>query len=824
MARRGRWVAALCAALLVPFGLSIHEAGAAPALPVTSASDQSRPSVMGTVPADSGLSVSINSLSPRIITTEEEVVISGTLRNDSPTTLAAVSLEVFVANETPISVSAMTTQLSEDEPDATHAASTTLTDVLRGVNTTFEIRIPTASLPLSDSNEWGPRVVTVTASSGEFSGKDRTILVWDSGAQVAPSRVSTVVPWTSANAESTQAERSAVLTLAGTSGVTLAVDPLLIPRGPQPTITPTPALADEEAAQSDGQSGQSGQSGAPTASPSPSTSASPAPTPAPTATDPAQRSRDLQAEAFISSFMSTASEVIALPDADADLGALALSGNTGFWGLASESINAFPGTPRAAGWVAPTSSHNSSPASPSASPSATPSASPSATPSATPSASASPSPTASSTGQNASTMTRPDAGPTILRNVGWPDDATFGTTFLSNFAAPDQIAIAPASALTPTDDVPFTSMARVNVNPATGETSTNGTGARVLAQQADISAILSWNANGGDELDAEQALTAITAIITRERPSSSRTIFATAARGTTINDHLASRTSALLSPRWVSATSFSVMAASEPTDVDRTTVGAGTLAEETATAIDDMATSLTALIPLANATDDPDAVFDSVTPQVLPALTAGLTPTEQRDAATTMTSQVTTMLTSVTVEPSSAVNLINKSANFPVLVRNNLDWPVRVNVTLIPDDPRLQATPAMSQELAARGATTVEVPVGAIGSGDIEVTYKVTTPDGHVLDDSQTVIVRMRAGWEDAITAVIAALFGLLFIAGIARSLRSRAARKAQAAASASASGTDEPASSDDTEDPAQASTTADNSTDSDTTTMKETP
>ena len=772
---------------------------------------------MGAVSADSGLSVSIDSLSPRIITTEEEVVISGTIRNDSPTTLASVSIEVFVANETPISISSMTTQLSEDEPDATHAASSTLTDVRRSVTTPFEIRIPTSSLPLTDTEEWGPRVTTVTATSGDFSGKDRTILVWDSGAQVTPSRVSAVVPWTSGNAASTQAERSAVLTLAGTSGVTLAVDPLLIPRGPQPTTkhSPSPsasASVTDDEAQSEGQSGQSGQSDAPTASPS----ASPTPTPAPTATDPAQRARDLQAEAFISSFMSTASEVIALPDADADLGALALSGNTGFWGLASESINAFPGTPRAAGWVAPTSSHNSSPASPSASPSATPSA--------TPSASASPSPTASSTGQNASTMTRPDAGPTILRNVGWPDDATFGTTFLSNFAAPDQIAIAPASALTPTDDVPFTSMARVNVNPATGETSTNGTGARVLAQQADISAILSWNANGGDELDAEQALTAITAIITRERPSSSRTIFATAARGTTINDHLASRTSALLSPRWVSATSFSVMAASEPTDVDRTTVGAGTLAEETATAIDDMATSLTALIPLANATDDPEAVFDSVTPQVLPALTAGLTPTEQRDAATAMTSQVTTMLTSVTVEPSSAVNLINKSANFPVLVRNNLDWPVRVNVTLIPDDPRLQATPAMSQELAARGATTVEVPVGAIGSGDIEVTYKVTTPDGHVLDDSQTVIVRMRAGWEDAITAVIAALFGLLFIVGITRSLRSRAARKAQAAASASASGTDEPASSDDTEDPAQASTTADNSTDSDTTTMKETP
>ena len=719
MARRGRWVAALCAALMIPLGLSVHEAGAIPVHSATSAQDQSRPSVMGTVSADSGLSVSIDSLSPRIITTEEEVVISGTIRNDSPTTLASVSVDVFVANETPISVSSMTTQLSEDEPDATHVASSTLTDVRRSVTTPFEIRIPTSSLPLTDTEEWGPRITTVTATSGDFSGKDRTILVWDSGAQVAPSRVSAVVPWTSGNAASTQAERSAVLTLAGTSGVTLAVDPLLIPRGPQPTTkhSPTPsASATEDEAQSEGQSEQSGQSDAPTASPS---------------------------------------------------------------------------------------------------------------------ASATPNPTPSATGPSGTMTSKPDSGPTILRNVGWPDDATFGTTFLSNFAAADQIAIAPTSALTPTDEVPFTSMARVNVNPTTGETSTNGTGAHVLAQQADISSILSWNASGGDALDAEQALTAITAIIARERPSSSRTLFATAARGTTINDRLASRASALFSPRWVTATSFTDMATSEPTDVERATVGTGTLADDTASAITEMSTSLTLLIPLANATDDPDAVFDSVTPQVLPALTAGRTPSEQLDSATAMTSQVTTMLSSVTVEPSSAVNLINKSANFPVLIRNNLDWPVRVDVTLIPDDPRLRATPAQSQLLAARGATTVEVPVGAIGSGDIEVTYKVTTPDGHILDDSQTVFVRMRAGWEDAITAVIAALFGLLFLVGITRSIRGRSRRKAEA--SATSGSTDEPVGSTEApqgasapethpEDPEKASDTTDEKTDSKTATTKETP
>lgn len=835
MTRRALTAGVLCAAMVLPFGLGLNEAGAAPLPTVTSQSDESRPAVMGTVSEDSGLSVSINSLSPRIITDENELVISGTVHNDSPTTLANISLKVFVANETPISVPALTNALSDDEPDATHAASSSLTDVARGATTSFEIRVPTSSLPLADADEWGPRVTTVTATSGEYSGKDRSIIMWDSGAQVSASRVSTVIPWTSTSATQDQGERSAVLSLASASGVTLAIDPLLIPRGPQPTATPSPSASPSASPSSDaGQSGadpvqsgqsdaQSDQSGAPTASPS----ASPTPTPAPTATDPSQRARDLQSEAFVAALLSNATEIIALPEGDADLGALALSGNTGFWDRASHSIASFPSSLREAGWVAPTPSPAPSPApSPTASP-ASPTPSPSASATETPSASASSSPS----GQSGTTTTAPDAGPTILRNVAWPADTTFGTSFLSNYASTDQITIAPASALTPAEEVTFTSYARVNVNPATGETSTDGTGARTLAQQADLAAILSWNASGGDELDAEQALTAITAIIVRERPSSSRTLFAAAARGTTVNESLTKRVNALFSPRWVSAQTFSDIAASEPTDVERQTVGAGTLDADTSTAIEAMASSLTSLVPLAKATDDPDAVYESVTPQILPSLAAQLTPSEQLDSATAMTSQITGMLSAVTVEPSSAVNLINKSANFPVLVRNNLPWPVHVDVTLVPDDPRLRATPAQYQTLAAQGATTVEVPVGAIGSGDIQVTYKVTTPDGHILDDSQTVTVRMRAGWEDAITAVIASLFAALFLVGITRSLRKRAARKTQGAPNDARSHEPQspPEASDDTlsdeaSAPTDDNTESETATTTTTTTTKETP
>ena len=73
----------------------------------------------------------------------------------------------------------------------------------------------------------------------------------------------------------------------------------------------------------------------------------------------------------------------------------------------------------------------------------------------------------------------------------------------------------------------------------------------------------------------------------------------------------------------------------------------------------------------------------------------------------------------------------------------------------------------------ARGQVRPIVP--AIGSGDIEVDYRVSTPDGSVLSESAPVLVRMRAGWEDALTITAAGALGLLFVGGLVRTLRSRA-------------------------------------------------
>lgn len=784
--------AALCALAPLSGAAAAHPAPpgaqAASALAPAVGAQEERPSVLGAQSASSDLTVAVSSLNPRVITSEEELRVAGTVTNTTSSPFSEVALTITVGTTTPVSVTALTNALSEDA-GSSEVYATSLGGIAAGASAAFEVRVPTSSLPLGTASGWGPRVLTATASSGGATGSDNAILIWDSGETVAASRVNALVPWTSDAASQGPREREAVLAIAGRTGATLAVDPLLIPRGGQPTEAPPQGGTDDE----DPESGQSGQSGQTAPTPTPSAPASPTPTPSPTPTDPVENTRYRANQSFTASLLRTAPELVALPAGDADLGALALAGDAGLQTKALQSIASFPSTPRKAGWVVPAPAPSTSPSAP-ANPSASAAPSPSPSGSAGPSAPASSAPTPSTgatetpgaqAGETGIDAAEADEGPTIHTDVVWPSGTAFGTTQLS--AYPGRLTIAPVGSLMPSDDVPFTSVARVRVDPSTGETigvipTTTVDGADVLSQQGDIATLLGWDSQSeADQLDAEQAITAITAIITRERPYSSRTLFTAAPRGTAVNASLTGKLDALLTSRWVEPVSFGDMAASEATDLERQTVGAGSLDPGTEAAVASLTQALTDLAPLAKATEEPDEVFAQVEPFLLPSISAGLSPDSQLGAASRYTAQVAGLLASIAVEPSDAVNLINKSAAFPVRIRNSLPWNVHVDVTLIPDDPRLQATPATNQVVTANSATTVEVPVSAIGSGNIQVKYHVTTPSGAVLDNKQSVRVRMRAGWEDAFTVVVASLFGLLFAMGIVRSLRRRRARAALA-------------------------------------------
>lgn len=697
---------AACAAgfALTPTGPALAAPEAARSLQAA-AEEPASASLFAGAAQSNGLEVSIDEVAPRILTSENELLVAGTVKNTGSSALPAPVLELSVGAWTPVSAAALESELSSPSPwEVTVSTQVLGAQLESGAESPFEFRVPIDYLPLGFPASWGPRTLTVSGSSQDASGRDRSLVIWDTSQPFAQTRVNALIPWTSQNSRGGDAERRAVLQIAKTPGATLAMDARVLP-APE-------ADADDEGAQSGGTRAEAGAAS------------------------------DAQ---FIDSFYGAASEIVALPEGDACLATLAVTGAEDLLGEALASIDAFPDSPGALAAASADDAAEGEGAESGAGPRG-----------------ASPSEDSSSSEEGAHR-------PSIVKNVSWPRGELFGTQALGAFA--DRVTIAPEGALSPVQILDFTPSSVMNVDPATGS---SGSGSTVLAPDALLNELLNWTTtNDADELDAEQGLAALTAIITRERPSLSRTLFVAASRTEAPTERLAKRLNALLNARWVAPISFREATASEASDVERPAADAGAVPEASAEAVTTMKDSLTSLGHLATATSDPEAVFASID-DALPALSAAVSPEEQRTRANVVRADVAWLRSQVSATPSDAVNLINKSADFPVRVRNDLEWDVEVLVSIVPSDPRLEVASTTRATLKAQSVTSVGVPVTAIGSGNIEVTYDISTPDGAHLTDSPPILVRMRAGWEDALTITAASALAVLFVAGLVRTVRSK--------------------------------------------------
>ena len=127
---------------------------------------------------------------------------------------------------------------------------------------------------------------------------------------------------------------------------------------------------------------------------------------------------------------------------------------------------------------------------------------------------------------------------------------------------------------------------------------------------------------------------------------------------------------------------------------------------------------------------------------------------------------------SISVVPRQDINFITDVGAIPVRVRNELDVDATVTVVLRPDHPRLTVDERRTETIPAGQEMDVQVPVRAIGSGDVEVTAQILTPTGAKISDDSSFQVRVRAGWEEVGTWIAAGLVALLFLAGIWRTVR----------------------------------------------------
>lgn len=740
-----------------------HEVSAASALPAALAPQSSaRPEVLGEAPQPLGVDVRINRLEPRVITAQNNVQVSGVVRNLTDKSIQNPSLDAYVQTYSPLTASDLSAYVTGKSYQGRRVHAGTLEATIKpGAEQPFHMTIPFEDLPFNSDFEWGPRGITVVVEGDENRGSDRSILIWDSAYSLEHTRVNVLLPWTSSTPRMTSDSYS-ILSAASMSGVTFAtdsqtlVDELTVPEdratSSASSSSPTPSASSSEAS----------------ASPSPSTSAtsaSPSPSSSATPRSEAEITADRHTRAaFLQTFFERTRELVALPSNDADLTLATTLNNDTIMKYLVDSRAQVPTTLAKTQALLPSSSRSS--ASASASASASSSASPSE-------ASQSPSPSPSG---EASQTQNSTAAPKLIDNVSWTTSGSWGKQSLNGQLG--STFIAPPGELAPESEQNFTSMAKVELS-ADGQTITNnndhsGESYTALSSLSPMTDLLSWDAQSlDDELDTQQFLTAMTAMITRERPSLSRTLFVPLQRSSSLDETRLERVRAILDNRWVEGISFSDLVNSEATDIERTAVQDSPFSDSLRSEMNALSGAYAATLPLTGATENVDAARQRVDTTVSSALRADLGDQRSETIVSSIQS-LNTFRSSVSVESSNAVNLINKSANFPVRVRNSLPWPVNVEVTLLPGDPRLRVTSTSTATIPANSSSTVEVPVTAIGSGDIRVTYKVSTPSGTVLDDSQRVLVRMRAGWEDAATVVMAVLVGLAFVGGIIRTVRRR--------------------------------------------------
>ncbi|MCC2032788.1 DUF6049 family protein [Microbacterium allomyrinae] len=145
-------------------------------------------------------------------------------------------------------------------------------------------------------------------------------------------------------------------------------------------------------------------------------------------------------------------------------------------------------------------------------------------------------------------------------------------------------------------------------------------------------------------------------------------------------------------------------------------------------------------------------------------------------------------LDSVSLLPTSALNLYGSSASLRFWVRNDLDYPVNLVLYTTPDDLRLDVQRETPIVATPSSNTRVDVPVQArVGSGEVTLALQLRSPAFVAVGAPESVDVNVRAEWEAFGIAALSVVVGALLIVGVARTVlrMRRRGRPTDAAASA---------------------------------------
>ena len=708
------------------------------------------------------VTLSIDALTPEVLHSDQDLVLSGTITNGTGQVVTGVDLVTRVQRSTEVTSLGLTKWLNgTDESGLSDPLTVPLgRDLQPGEVTQFSITVPADELPLTSADQWGPRGIAVKLESqGSSLAQDRSILVWDNGASVAPVRLTAFIPVTASAQETAvlagprNQERKEALTrihsrvlgllgMAG-DGVVVAVDPALVE-----ALGVTSASL-EEAARNGGsrssasegapQTPQGGDSSSPStaepsanAGPSPKSSAPPSPSASATATSPPTKTPDdvTQLSAALVRAIGTGS-LVALPWGDSDTAALAHLQQTSLIETATqrtrESAIVKAGAPASLAW---------------------------------PASSITDSATVDVLPQSTSTII---ASPTSLPVA---DELTYTPSGLG--ALGDRAVLLPEQSL---------SEALASRTPEVG-----------TADQAQQAAPSTQTPQAA-ELDTRQLLRGDSAILTRQAPALERDIVVAMPRQAASSADptaLQERVDALHSTSWAQPQSLSTLEEHARAEVEAVDEGTSGIERseppDRVTDNDELPTATLAaaagtastLQSVSSVLSDPAALLGDYTD-----LEAVVSSASWRADSATRDAQIPTaeaagagVTSSLAAVPSSTINLISSEAQLPVRITSSLDQNVTVQVYLVSDNKRLQVPRTTTVTVPAHQQAKVTVPIQAVGSGDVGLTVQVLAADGTTVGTPTTVHMRVRADWESRGTGIIVGILVSIVVIGTVRTVR----------------------------------------------------
>jgi hypothetical protein len=170
---------------------------------------------------------------------------------------------------------------------------------------------------------------------------------------------------------------------------------------------------------------------------------------------------------------------------------------------------------------------------------------------------------------------------------------------------------------------------------------------------------------------------------------------------------------------------------------------------------------------------DPQVLLSPERIRILRTIGVGSSPTAFTAKVEAHRAQTAATLGAVSIPSSSTIQLLAANADLPIAVRNDLQWPVTVQLFASPSDPRLEVKPMIETVVQAGSTTRVKVPVSArVGSGELDLRLSLSSPIGVPIQSQETIRVAVRAEWETIGLVVFGGLAVVLIALGVIRTVR----------------------------------------------------